>query len=64
MSALETPPTFAISLPPLPGQKSPILHLLAPWGSPVRTPAPQRAPKNAREAAQMSRAVRVMGGAS
>ena len=61
--ASEAPPTFEISLPPLRGSKDPIVHRLAPWGAPDRLPLPQRAPRNAREVAMMSKAVRVIGGA-
>lgn len=58
MSTLETPPVYTLTLPPLRGSKTPILHVLAPWGSPDRSPLPQRAPKNAREVAKMAKAFR------
>lgn len=58
MSALESPPVYTLTLPPLRGSKRPILHVLAPWGSPDRSPLPQRRPKNEREAKAMAKSFR------
>ncbi len=59
------PGAIRIELPARVGTE-PIAHVLAPYGSPDRSPPVQRGPKNEREIRAMDRAIRVaeIGGRS